>query len=768
MVLIMAAGLPAVCPSWNGFFDVPWSLDVFWKTWEMKLAAFFWSLGVVLGLMGWVESFRVFLFGRDRAGEPAALCFGISLIGVSLFVFGLGVNGIFFSPLMALFFLIRIPAGFSIISKVSLGAWTSLQKSFLVLSLVPWLFEYLSPPIIWDAILDHFRFCEEVARLHQIPFHWVNHTGDIPKGAELLGAAFWSLGGETLARLLSALAFAGILYLGILIARRLQVPRWPVVLILVACPFWMALFSWGYDEGLLALYEVLALLGLIYASREDGHPAGFGVCFFFLGAALGVKYTALFAWVGIAAVFFYRIVFERQKFRLDWRWALFALIPCFPWLLRNELANGNPFYPMATAWFGGPPSYSPALETDLWADTGRGPGGFRILEAFKTVFIDFTTSRNQVGALLAPLLLMGIPLWIRLRKFTEAKALFVFSVVFLSCWIIFCTDLRHAAGGLLALALLSGLAWSLVFKTSPKLVRWVFVLGLLFSIGMVWVTQLNVTKPYGCGLGLQDPLVRLKRNYDMNFDTFSAYETVEKSSAPLDKTLAFAVYQTYPLRRTAFVDFFWKKPIFLNWASQCKTAEQLAQRLRQEGVTYFIYQRMEAAFMSRKEKDFVLSGMTPSEYVRFWRIYTEPVGVFENSSVYRIRTQSLVEPRNLTDLPGLEEPLAAKMFEAEQKGQWPLAYRAAIDLTRFQPQLGFGWERRSYYAGQLNQWKEAVESGDRAEGLGGESLDLCDTMVSGWAHLGQPAREAAWIEKRSNRSRWLEGLRRESLSFEEE
>jgi hypothetical protein len=766
--LIVGTGFSTLHPSLGTFFDIPWTLDVFWKTWESKLSAFFWSSGVVLGLAGWTKSFRIFLFGNNDLPEMGPLCFGISLAGFSLFVFGLGVSGVFFSPLVAIFFFVQIPAGMTLLSKPWFRSWTLAQKWLLLVGLLPWFFEYLSPPIIFDAVLDHFRFAEEVARLHQIPFHWVNHTGDIPKGAELIGAGFWALGGETLAHLLSALPFAGLIYLGIMLARRLQVPEWPVVLILVACPFWMALFSWGYDEGLLAFYEVLALVGVMVGLGKNKSPAGLGICLFFLGAALGVKYTALFGWLGITGVFFYVVFLEKDRVRLDWQWIFLALIPCLPWLLRNELANGNPFYPMATDWFGGPPGFSSSLEEDLWQDTGRGAVGFSLLGVVKTIWVDFGTARNQVGAVLAPLLLMAVLLWGKLLKFSQARALLLFAAVFLGGWIVFCTNLRHAAGGLLAFALLSGLAWASGFKTSPKLLRWVFGLALMVSFWMVWVAQLNTTNPYGCALGFQDPLTRFKRNYDVDFDTFSAYEAIEKSSAPVDKSIAFAVYQTYPLRRTAFVDFFWKKPIFLNWASQCQTAGQLAEKLRREGVTCFLYQRLESALMSRKEKDFHLNGIPADEYARFWEYYTEPIGVFENSSVYRIRATPLSVPRKLIDLPGLEETRVSDMFAAGQKGQWQAAYQAAVSLTRERPEIGFGWERRACYAGHLNRWKEAVQSGRRAQGLGIETLDLCDTMASSLAHLGQPGLAISWNEKRVNRSRWLDGLKAESLSFEEE
>ncbi|MGH7739718.1 MAG: hypothetical protein ACREL1_06185, partial [bacterium] len=181
-VLIFGAGAAAWIPSFRGWSDIPWTTSVFWAAWETKSEALLWALAVVLGLAGWTESLRIFLFGRESLDERGPLCLGMSLAFFSLCVFGLGVNGLLSAPWVALFFFIEMPKGFRVLSNPWFPGWKKWQKSLLVFSLMPWAFAYFSPPIIWDAILDHFRFAREVARLHQIPFHWVNHTGDIPKG----------------------------------------------------------------------------------------------------------------------------------------------------------------------------------------------------------------------------------------------------------------------------------------------------------------------------------------------------------------------------------------------------------------------------------------------------------------------------------------------------------------------------------------------------------------------------------------------------------
>lgn len=174
------------------------------------------------------------------------------------------------------------------------------------------------------------------------------------------------------------------------------------------------------------------------------------------------------------------------------------------------------------------------------------------------------------------------------------------------------------------------------------------------SLWLCLATQFATTAPYASALGLEDPLLRLKRHYSYDTDTYQAYRYIEEHSEPRDKVMAFAVFQTYPLQRTAFVDFKWKKPIFLEWASHCQTAEQLAHKLHEEGVEYFLYQQWEAKAMSKMEKDFKLEGMPVLEYRRFFEYYVRPVAVFGNSMVCRIQPEPHHEPTVWQQVPGLE------------------------------------------------------------------------------------------------------------------
>lgn len=636
---------------------------MFLTLWIQRLASFLWIPLVGLGFGGWNRRLRSLFFPRFEKSAAGLLGFSMGLAFFSLYVFGLAANGILYWPLTALFFIPQLPEGWREWREGALS-WPKPVKSnwallLLVLPLLLWAFEYLSGPIVWDAILDHYRYAREVSRLHQTLFHWTNHTGDMPKAAELVLAGFWNLGGESLSKLFSALPAFFTSWLFLVFAREWKGSALRTAWIFWTCPFFLALYSWGYIEGFLAFFEVLALFCFWKSTEEPKKKEWPVLAAFFLGMAFAVKYTAVLAIVSIACMAIFRKIIRKAPLGIDGASLLAFSLPVLPWLLKNELAFGNPFYPLATSFFGSPVGYGPELERGLLADTGL-PHWGNFLVPLWTIWNSFFTLSNAVGAAWTPLAAMGLPwFWSALKK-RQGVFVFAFSTLFFLGWIFLSTSLRHACGGAVALVLLASMAWEEAFRRKAG-AGILFGLGAACSLWLCLSAQLQTTAPYASALGLEDNLARLKRNYTYDSDTYAAYRFIEDHSDPWDRVVAFAVFQTYPLRRITFVDFKWKRPLFLQWASDCKTAQQLADLLHQKGVAYFLYQEWEAAAMSRLERDFDLQGMPKAEYVRFWRYYTEPAAVYENSTVYRVRATPLGSPRKLDQLPGLQEKGAKRL-----------------------------------------------------------------------------------------------------------
>jgi hypothetical protein len=642
LLFLWGMGRDAFFPSLRLLLDTQWDLSLFPGMMGRKMLSLCWLVPIGLGLMGWVRVLRVTVLRRVE--PPIAFWTGLALSVVffSFFVFGLAVNGILSRPLVILFFIPMV-----ILKPGKVLEWFSdirfrtkcFASLFLTAAGLLWMFEYLSPPLIWDAVLDHFNYAREVARLHQIPFHWTNHTGEMPKLVELILAGFWSLGGESLAKL--SIGLAALLMVGFfsLMTREWKGENQNAHLMFWTCPFFLALFSWGYVEGFLAVFEMMALYFLWKALAQPKMGLWIILVAFFLGAAFSVKYTAALAIGACLAIWAWDRGWLGILHWLNWKTVLFFLLPCFPWLFKNYLANGNPFYPLAVFLFGGPPGYDQVMESALWQDTGS-PADFSFFKWANLLWNSFFTSNNGVAAAWSPLAAMSLPwFWFVLKKRTGLKmGMFALSLFLL--WLLFCTNLRHAAAGMVVLAVMGALAWQIALKKKGIFPRCLFTAGLLLSLWLMVSAQLTVTAPYASALGLEDPLQRLRRHYSSDFGTFSAYQFIENNSDSSDKIMAFAVFQTYPLQRTAFIDFKWRMPIFLKWASSCRTAEELAAVLKKQGVSYFLFQEQEASAMSKKEKDFRLEGMPLSEYDRFWKYFMEPVADFGNACVFR----SLVRP----------------------------------------------------------------------------------------------------------------------------
>lgn len=652
LLLLFAFGLgkDAWIPPLRLLQDTPWDLALWPGSLWPKLVAALLFAGTALGLLGWAGLLRRFLMPKAKDAQSLLLSFGVSLGLFSLWAWGLAVNEILYGPLLLLVILPLMANGWHEFRKLDLsfGKLSALGILGAIVILLLWGSEFLSPPLIWDAVLDHFRYARETARLHQVLFHWTNHTGDMPKAAELVLAGFWAMGGEALSKLSLVFPLLTLLSLLVFWVRDEKKESRSVLWVALSCPFFLAIFAWGYVEGFLASFEILALFTFFKSLQKPQKTELYLLTGFFLGFAFAIKTTAVLAFVGLLIPW----AFMRGWKKIFLKNYLLMLagfcVPVLPWYLKDFLAFGDPFYPLAIHWFWGGPGYDGEMEKALLGDTGM-PSTLGLLSILKTFWDCFFTTRNGVNAAWTPLWVMALPWMGKVLRARSGLFLGLYAAAYLGTWCWVDQSLRHTSGAAVTLVLLAGLTWSQVFEQKNRTGKMLFVIGTGLSLWLTLVAQFNATAPYAAALGLEDPLLRLKRHYSFDTDTYKAYRGIEEHSDPKDKVLAFAVFQTYPLDRTAFVDFKWKRPVFLEWARESGTAERLAKRLKEEGIEYFLYQEKEAGAMAHVEKDFDLEGMTRKEYLRFWNEFMEPIGVFSNCFVFRPKTNS--ESRKLIGIP---------------------------------------------------------------------------------------------------------------------
>jgi hypothetical protein len=711
-----------------------------------------------VGILGWANAIGKLFFGKFKVSYQYILGFFVSIVLIATVVFSLAVNEIFYPEIIILFFIPFFKEGWRLFKIIfcQLRQYKNKINGLIGLSslmMVFWLFEFFSPPIIWDAVLDHFRFAEEVVRLHFLPLHWVNDTGDMPKIMESVLAAFWSLGQEALSKFSLILDWFLILGAFFLFFKQHLKRTQLAFFIFLSIPFFLAIFSWGYNESFLASFEFLSFICFVnFLETDIAEWANAG--FLFLGTAFGIKYTALFAGLSVIGLLGFEQLVRKKKIHWKWQWIIWFLFPCLGWYLRNFLATRDPVYPLGTFIFGNVGNYTFHSELNLWKDTGSNIS-FNIKKFLEHIGTNFFTPFDALNAPWSPLILMSLPWWGSVFRKIRMQRYLILSLIFLVFWGNFCSTLRHASGLTILLLGFSVLGWQVAFKKEKIKSKILFGLAWLFSAFLLLGAQITSTVPYASALGLQNPLLQLKKNYYFNGDTFAAYHWIMSHSGPHAKVAVFSTIQAYPLHRIAYTDFFWRQPLFLRWASHCSTAHQFSNKLREKGIRFLLYERQESIWMYQRNKHFKLTHLPRAQYIRFFRYYVRPVKIYENTTVYRICYHKATHPISLIDLPGLEEPYLSSIQINIHKGYWNLAENEVNQFNHTFHDVAYFWYEKAWIEFYFHHYKRSIKDGRRSVFLGLNSLKLYAIMSMDEEQLGHLKKSIRWKQKFFNRQQWL-------------
>jgi hypothetical protein len=216
----------------------------------------------------------------------------------------------------------------------------------------------LNPEVRGDSIIYHMP----QALLFVVNGGHVNTPSSalsyIPQNQQLLYAAGLALGGDVLAKLFhwwaGVLLFAGAAALATTLGAGKRAAMWSAALVALV-PIWIYLATATYVDFAAANYTLCALLCILLWRELKGGPAllpALGA--YFLGAAMGVKYTAwVVGFVPLVAVLAALLAVDTAARTRDARQALttlavfagVAVLVVSPWLVRNFLWTGNPLAP---------------------------------------------------------------------------------------------------------------------------------------------------------------------------------------------------------------------------------------------------------------------------------------------------------------------------------------------------------------------------------------------------------------------------------------
>lgn len=212
----------------------------------------------------------------------------------------------------------------------------------------------LAPPVKWDTLVYHFDLPMRYLQAGQFYFVQNNPFWGHPQLGEMLFT--WAIalrGTETAAVLnwcITVLFLLGIL--GITRHRAGNTGAWLAVTALTVSLSFRGMASWGYVDGLAALYGLGTLLLLLTPWEESDRkrPLWLGIL---TGLAVGVKLTAgILLPIVILVLLVPKRKARNRSFASISLFLVSVLLITAPWLLKNLIATGSPLYPhfFPTAW----------------------------------------------------------------------------------------------------------------------------------------------------------------------------------------------------------------------------------------------------------------------------------------------------------------------------------------------------------------------------------------------------------------------------------
>jgi Dolichyl-phosphate-mannose-protein mannosyltransferase len=359
------------------------------------------------------------------------------------------------------------------------------------------------------------------------------------------------------------------------------------------------LSHWGYIDLGLAFYTTASLLCLLaWREQRDGlfwlSCAGVS-----LGFALATKPNGLLAALVIGMLFLLVIVRRpRQPVAETSReiglFLGFTLLPFAPWVVKNWVQTGNPFFPLLNSWFlshTGTATLSPSfngvgiLQKRHWLyDESLA----QILALPLRIFFSGRDDHPQFfDGVLTPVLIAFLP-WAFKGKWLEDKKLLTgFAAIFLF-YALFLVDMRiryilPIVPPLIILAVYG------VFNIYLNIKRPIYLFAIVVAVGVwhgkyVW-HYFREAAPIGFLSGAETRDAYL----DRMLPEYSAFQYINHSIPPSARIyLLFVGRRAYYCDRNYFHDGGDLPWYLLAAITRAKNADQIIQVMREKNITHFI------------------------------------------------------------------------------------------------------------------------------------------------------------------------------------
>jgi len=467
--------------------------------------------------------------------------------------------------------------------------------------------------------------------------------------------------------------------------------------------------SWAVRVDGLSTFTSLLFLYCLEKAWNGKDPKNLrawgGVAAVFAGLALSIKPTAIVAILaGFTAILWQDgMVFLRRKFF----WAAFAGIGIFeigPWLLKNTIFTGNPFFPYAVSWMGG--RSIPAVGYARLLGENR---QFLPMDHGFWSFLTLPWRLSMPGAgdgqWIGPLCLAFLPALFFLGS-NDAATRFFMKAALLS--FVLGLALSHMLRfSLPALVLSLVLFSSVFFAQKGRVWKNLWVASILACAVLFFGDYVDLSASYydGAGIwrGLETQEEYLSRKMQNSYVPLVLWT---RDNLPKDARLLIVgdsrgVYYERPyLAQSAF-----DEPFFARAARSAQDAAGILKQLRQLGIDYVVFNLPEGLRVSKEYHQYELK---PEEWKRldsFFKFGLQPLYWRNFQGVYEVQNKlGPVGDRSPLDPFSFLAPQAYDFFLDSKSGHLEKAEGELDELTTLFPN-DFFWRTQ----------KETLDKAERAQ-----------------------------------------------------
>jgi hypothetical protein len=359
-------------------------------------------------------------------------------------------------------------------------------------------------------------------------------------------------------------------------------------------PAFLVYFPSAYVDMMLGAFALMSLFVYLQGFRSYADAALAGVL---LGAALGVKYTGVYALIGLIPIFVTDLLRRRVSLRHVITFLAIAFIMVLPWLGKAFVERGNPVFPSLYNIFGGR-DLSPivAEKVLVWQKSigmGRDPVDY-VLLPYRVSF-QADTGYEKFDGFMLPFSFVGLLLsliWFRRWRLITYTALYFVAWAFLASQQIRFLSAAFATSAILSAGVFANITAPFKSWARTALTFILMASGIAFGYG---VTALGVC--YYVPDALKYIMSRNVDSYLMRTVPVYPADKFVNESLPEDAVILmiFNDHLLY-LEREAIYDSFFEASETLTRVATLNTPSEVADYVDGLGATHILTGRFAMSY----------------------------------------------------------------------------------------------------------------------------------------------------------------------------